>query len=48
MTSLEKLKELKDEKQLIADLWCHFGKVFVTNLDEEGKSNLIILRGLML
>ena len=34
LTSLEHLKKLNDEKQLIADLWCHFGKILVYNVDE--------------
>ena len=34
MTPLQNLQKLKDEKQLMADLWCHFGKVFVSCVDE--------------
>jgi hypothetical protein len=34
LTPLQKLNELQDEKQLMADLWCHFGTVFVTCVDE--------------
>ena len=25
---------MKDEEQLKIDLWCHFGKVFVHNVDQ--------------
>ena len=34
LPSLEKLYELKDDKQLLVDLWCHLGKIFVDNVDE--------------
>ena len=34
LTSLENLEKKKDEKKLMADLWCHFGKVLVSNVDE--------------
>ena len=38
LTPLQNLKKVKDEKQLIADLWCHFGKVLVSGVDE-GNNN---------
>ena len=34
LTSLRHLHQKKDEEQLKIDLWCHFGKVFVHNVDE--------------
>ena len=34
LTPLEKLCEIKDEKELMGDLWCHFGKVLVSSVDE--------------
>ena len=42
MTPLQNLKMLKDEKQLMADLWCHFGKVFVSCVDEGSNDYLIM------
>jgi hypothetical protein len=39
MTALKKLKRRNDEKQLIADLWCHFGKVLFSGVDEGSKNN---------
>jgi hypothetical protein len=39
MAPLQNLKMLREEKQLMADLWCHFGKVFVSCVDEG--SNII-------
>ncbi|CAB4014490.1 Hypothetical predicted protein, partial [Paramuricea clavata] len=35
LTPLEILKKSEDEKHMIVDLWCHFGKVFVSGVDEE-------------
>ncbi|CAB4027687.1 Hypothetical predicted protein, partial [Paramuricea clavata] len=35
LTSLEILNKSEDEKHMIIDLWCHFGKVFVSGVDEE-------------
>ena len=37
---LQRLKECKDEKELLADLWCHFGKVLVSSVDE-GADNIL-------
>jgi hypothetical protein len=37
-TSLEELNTKKEEKKLIADLWCHFGKALVHRVDE-GNNN---------
>ena len=34
LTSLQNLAKVKSEKQLMADLWCHFGKVLVCSVDE--------------
>ena len=34
LTPLQKFSKIKDEKQLMADLWCHFGKALVSNVDE--------------
>jgi plasmid maintenance system killer protein len=33
LTPLQNLQKLKDEGQLMADMWCHFGKVLV-HVDE--------------
>ncbi|XP_028398389.1 uncharacterized protein LOC114521994 [Dendronephthya gigantea] len=35
LTPLQNIRQCKDEKGLLIDLWCHFGKVFVSNVDEE-------------
>ena len=34
LRDLETIHKIKDEKELILDIWCHFGKVFVHNVDE--------------
>ena len=34
LTALQNLKRSKQEKQLIVDLWCHFGKVLFCGVDE--------------
>ena len=34
LTPLQNLRKLKNEGQLMADLWCHFGKVLVSSVDE--------------
>lgn len=34
LTRLKNFSKIKDEKQLMADLWCHFGKAFFSSIDE--------------
>jgi hypothetical protein len=36
--SLEELNTKRKGKKLMADLWCHFGKALVSNVDE-GNNN---------
>ena len=31
---LENISKIKDERHMMADLWCHFGKVLVSSVDE--------------
>ena len=39
---LESLNKIKDKKKLMADLWCHFGKVLVFNVDEGNENTYLI------
>ena len=41
LTSLKKIEKLKNEKEIMADLWCHFGKVLVYCVDEGNHNNWV-------
>lgn len=34
LTVLDKIHEEKEEERVIVDIWCHFGHVYVTKVDE--------------
>ncbi|XP_028399889.1 uncharacterized protein LOC114523221 [Dendronephthya gigantea] len=40
LKSLQSLEKCKDKNELLVDLWCHFGKVLVANVDEEENKNV--------
>ncbi|XP_020632536.1 uncharacterized protein LOC110069364 [Orbicella faveolata] len=35
LTVLDKIHEEKEEERVIVDIWCHFGHVYVTKVDED-------------